>query len=347
MLLRLVFFVAPIFIGGLGSIVTAYADVWAVAEFRDPANAELLSAATVTNAQGYSIWIFRNNDSKVRWILSLPRNSLDRIRTLGRVAAYRIDDNDAIDVEVEAEKQSVTGLEQPTILGGRSIREILWHGQDPSPTRGVLRNMLDGQVLAIRFFFDTGNFADVTFDLGGAGSAIGPALKIETMADPNVLANARDRDDAVLISANMCQSSPNVSACLGVMTNCMGSNPNELKGDQMRSCMAAHGYPLEGAAPAANADITKSNSKTLTANCTAIGSLARTIMDKRQSGTDMSTLMSVVEDIKEGDPIKELGKQIVIQAYAMPFFNGEELKQRTISEFANDFQVKCYQSGSR
>ncbi|MER8373927.1 hypothetical protein [Mesorhizobium sp. M1406] len=328
--------VAAVFFCAAG-ISAANADTWSVAEFRDPANAELTQAATVTNAQGFSISIFRNKDSKVRWVLSLPQSSLDRILTVGRVAAYRIDDNDAVDVEVSALKKAVPGLEDPEILhGGRSIREILWHGEGPSPTRGVLQNMLDGKTLAVRFFFDTGGSADTTVELAGAGSAIGSALKIETSADPSLLAHDRDRDEAVLISMTICRSSSDLSTCLGAMTNCMGANPNQLTGDQMRSCMAEHGYPLQaGASPPKAA--------TLTQNCTSIGELARSIMMKRQSGTDMSQMMSVVDKLDDENPVKSIGKEIVILAYAMPLFNGEDYKQRTISEFANKIQVKCYQ----
>ncbi|MER8564261.1 hypothetical protein NKH85_04945 [Mesorhizobium sp. M0924] len=81
----------------------------------------------------------------------------------------------------------------------------------------------------------------------------------------------------------------------------------------------------------------------LTDNCTAIGDLARNIMAKRQGGTDMSVMMSVVDKLDEENPIKGIGKAMVIQAYQAPLFNGDEYKQRTISEFANEIQVKCYQ----
>ncbi|MEI9405904.1 hypothetical protein [Mesorhizobium argentiipisi] len=206
--------------------------------------------------------------------------------------------------------------------------------------------MLDGKVLAIRFFFEGGNFADATFDLFGAGNAIGPALKIETSADPNIVAHARDRDEAVIISTTVCQSSPDLSACLGVMTNCMGANPSQLTGEQMRSCMAEHGYPLEplatkkvGTMPQAKADAI------LTKNCTALGGLARSIMDKRQGGVDMSQIMSAIESISN-EEFKPVARSMVIMAYNTPRWNGEELKQQAISDFSNQVQVACYQGNT-
>ncbi|RWC10335.1 MAG: hypothetical protein EOS52_25260 [Mesorhizobium sp.] len=81
----------------------------------------------------------------------------------------------------------------------------------------------------------------------------------------------------------------------------------------------------------------------LTDNCTAIGGLARNVMEKRQSGTDMSVMMSVVEKLDDKNPIKDMARSIVIMAYDTPLFSLEENKQQTISEFANQIQVKCYQ----
>lgn len=340
MVLRLIFFVSVILLSAFSSVATAYADTWSVAEFRDPVKAELVSAATMTNAQGYSIYIFRNSDSKVRWVLSLPRSSLDRIKAVGRVAALRIDDNESIDYNIAVQKD-LLDLEQPTVLEGKSIRDILWHGQGPSPTRGTLRNMLDGKVLEIRFFFDAGNFIDTTFELAGAGAAIGPALKINTVADPALIAQARDREEALLISTTICQSSPDVPRCLGVMTKCMGPKPNELTGSQMRSCMAENGYPFDRPNTPASGE-TVEGTKTLTANCTALGSLARSIMEKRQGGTDMSELMSVVDKF-DVESFKPIARSMVMMAYSMPRFNGEEFKQKTILDFSNQVQLACYQ----
>ena len=90
----------------------------------------------------------------------------------------------------------------------------------------------------------------------------------------------------------------------------------------------------------------QTNADILTDNCTAIGDLARNIMEKRQSGTDMSAMMSVVEKLADENPIKGIGKTIVIMAYEMPLFSLDENKRQTISEFANQVQVKCYQGAS-
>jgi hypothetical protein len=86
---------------------------------------------------------------------------------------------------------------------------------------------------------------------------------------------------------------------------------------------------------------------TPTENCTVIGGLARKIMEARQNGVDMSAVMSGFDKV-DGDPdFKILAKDVVIQAYATPLFNGEEYQQRTISEFSNEMQLKCYQTYSQ
>ncbi|TPJ34275.1 hypothetical protein FJ432_30090 [Mesorhizobium sp. B2-6-5] len=82
--------------------------------------------------------------------------------------------------------------------------------------------------------------------------------------------------------------------------------------------------------------------ETVTESCAAIGGLARTVMTKRQSGADMSEMISAIETISQKDFIP-MAKGIVIAAYDIPRWNGEELKQQSIADFSNDIQVKCYQ----
>ncbi|TIV12713.1 MAG: hypothetical protein E5V95_35670, partial [Mesorhizobium sp.] len=83
--------------------------------------------------------------------------------------------------------------------------------------------------------------------------------------------------------------------------------------------------------------------ETVTESCNAIGGLARSVMTKRQSGADMSEIMTAVESIDQKDFIP-IARSIVIAAYGIPRWNGEELKQQAISDFANDVQVRCYQA---
>ncbi|MGX5839770.1 hypothetical protein ACWGTI_03485 [Mesorhizobium sp. ArgA1] len=85
--------------------------------------------------------------------------------------------------------------------------------------------------------------------------------------------------------------------------------------------------------------------RSLTAECTFYGDLARTVMEKRQKGVDMSVLMAIVEKQATGQ-FKSLARRIVIAAYAKPLFSLEKNKQQTISEFANEIQVRCYQTST-
>ncbi|RUU86450.1 hypothetical protein EOB59_28890 [Mesorhizobium sp. M7A.F.Ca.MR.176.00.0.0] len=79
------------------------------------------------------------------------------------------------------------------------------------------------------------------------------------------------------------------------------------------------------------------------ADCAAMGRLARSIMEKRQEGVDMSAMMSALETTSDKGFIP-VAKAIVIDAYAIPRWNGAEIKRRSIMDFSNDIQVKCYQS---
>ena len=78
-------------------------------------------------------------------------------------------------------------------------------------------------------------------------------------------------------------------------------------------------------------------------NCSAYGHLAHTIMARRQSGIDMSVLMSIVEKQAQGS-VKRQAQQLVIEAYDTPLSGTEENKQRTISEFADKAELYCHLS---
>ena len=68
--------------------------------------------------------------------------------------------------------------------------------------------------------------------------------------------------------------------------------------------------------------------------CEEIENFARTIMDNRQSGVSLVSMIKVVKDHK-------LGKKMVIDAYESPIFNGKAYKDKTINEFANKWYMTC------
>lgn len=232
---RIILAVAIIASLASGLAPSAQAESWANVEFRDPTNAEVVPAAIVTNDQGFSVAFFRSKDGKVRWTLGLPKSSFDSIKTSERVAAFRVDDRDATDL--------IVSPYEDTIVLGRFVWASLWHGDGPTPTRGILRNLLDGRILAVRFYLDNGGSADTTFDLAGAADSIAPALGISAQADPELLARELDRSDAILKALTACDTAPNLALCQKTVRNCFGNT--DTTGEMVRTCIAGHGSPIQ------------------------------------------------------------------------------------------------------
>ena len=86
MLVRFLLFIALLTVG-----TTAKAE-WSIEEVRDEKTAEKILSATSTNGDGYRVDIFRSEDNAVRWQLSLPSASFDRIVDDGLLALFRVDD---------------------------------------------------------------------------------------------------------------------------------------------------------------------------------------------------------------------------------------------------------------
>ncbi|RWE12437.1 MAG: hypothetical protein EOS61_14940 [Mesorhizobium sp.] len=236
MSLRIIFAVAMIATLVSSLAFSAEAEGWANVEIQDPTNAEVVTAAIVTNDQGFSIAIFRSKDGKVRWTLGLPKSSFDSIKTSERVAVFRVDDHDATDLNVSP------GDEDTRVLG-RSVLALLWHGSGPTPTRGILRNVLDGRTLTVRFYLDNGGSADTNFDLAGAADSIAPALGISAQADPELLARELDRNDAILKALTACETAPSLALCQKTVRSCLGDT--DTTGEMVRACIADHRSPIQ------------------------------------------------------------------------------------------------------
>ncbi len=216
----------------------AAAAEWHVEDIRDAELAEKVIAATTTVDEGYRIDIFRNKDSVVRWKLSIPENSFDRIPDQGVAALFRIDNGKSSEIEVS----NHSFVENP-ISTGTYIRQRLWHGEGPSPVRGHLRDILDGRQLFVRFVTGTGS-VDTVFDLTGAAPAISSALKIEITPDAELQGRENDRDAAIILASTACMASSSMESCLGALSACMQDTAT-LTEQKLKVCMSNSGFKFE------------------------------------------------------------------------------------------------------
>jgi len=74
--------------------------------------------------------------------------------------------------------------------------------------------------------------------------------------------------------------------------------------------------------------------------CEDIASLAKTIMDARQSGISLPKLMGAVNNSQD-EATKNLGKLIVMDAFESPGFRGAKYKKREINSFENKWMLSC------
>jgi len=81
----------------------------------------------------------------------------------------------------------------------------------------------------------------------------------------------------------------------------------------------------------------------LTSKCKSISTLAGTIMKARQAGTSMSEMM----EVKIGPDVKDLATSMIVSAFETPRFNTEKIKQETISDFRDDWYLKCVKASTR
>lgn len=77
-------------------------------------------------------------------------------------------------------------------------------------------------------------------------------------------------------------------------------------------------------------------------SCSQFYGLGETIMKSRQNGVPLPTMMGVVNEADKG--LKDVLKDVVVNAYSQPRYNSKDLQIKVINEFANDLYVQCLKS---
>lgn len=176
-------------VGLLVGLFALPAAAWEVIrDWRDPIGQRTHVAAGTTNSDGFSIYVFRDNDKKVYAVYSISRSSFEKLPIEGRVLMLRPGDNKVSEIKAEI-------LGDDAKSDGKAVRDVLWHGEEPSPTFGTLRDILDSNVLYARFYTDTGKELDTEWSLLGARDAISAAIGIVAEVDPRVQARAKAAAD--------------------------------------------------------------------------------------------------------------------------------------------------------
>jgi hypothetical protein len=177
------------------SVSVPAASDWRVATATDPASGSSSSRAVTENADGFRFEIDGGAvERAARCVLTLPAGKavdLDADRPL----ELRVDDFEAQAVlrwaAVEGDPHGDGGdfLEVARRAGhvapllaasSGTVAFRCWIGlpRQSTPTRGPLRQVLEGQRLVVRYFPAAGGSEETAFDLAGAAAAIGEALAL-------------------------------------------------------------------------------------------------------------------------------------------------------------------------
>lgn len=69
--------------------------------------------------------------------------------------------------------------------------------------------------------------------------------------------------------------------------------------------------------------------------CAVVHAFAKTVMEARQEGVSLVTMIGIAGD-------DSVAKAIVMGAYEKPQYSGEEYRAKEASEFSNDIALECY-----
>jgi hypothetical protein len=76
--------------------------------------------------------------------------------------------------------------------------------------------------------------------------------------------------------------------------------------------------------------------------CANLSTMATSIMEARQMGLPINTLLQAVETGAEGDAtMLEISTTLVLEAYETPKYSTEPMKEEAATEFGNKMYIEC------
>lgn len=77
--------------------------------------------------------------------------------------------------------------------------------------------------------------------------------------------------------------------------------------------------------------------------CESIASAARTVMEARQTGVELSKVLAIADRYPD---TKSLMRKIILDAYSKPRYSSEEFRLRETEEFGLLWEVACHKANS-
>lgn len=215
------------------------APAWRVVQVTDSMTDRVSSVAEITNEDGLTLLIARGETDRRVWAVLALNPSTPGV--FGLVPPIlRVDKLPAFDLsEVSGTLAQELGI-APQVLPKRA-RFLVWHGEnEPTPSSALLRDLMDGESLLVRYFLFSDEVRETRFPLGGAKAAISEALGIPAEAQPGAkeLQDAKVRTDERC--AEMAQRAhwKKTRRCLDIAEACRYSETTAVHQD----CLAQQGF---------------------------------------------------------------------------------------------------------
>lgn len=171
--------------------------------------------AHVVNEQGHKFSVYRLGPSGPVWAnFSIANTSFDQLAA-DKPIMYRIDKNAPHTVERDSAMEELIGT-RLSDWEPKWINFLLWHGTEQDGRASALVELMEGQILTVRYHLFTGGYRDTRFALDGAGPAIASALGISQYPDPSIERIAKAAREALL----QCSHMPDLEKCANRVAEC-------------------------------------------------------------------------------------------------------------------------------
>lgn len=164
---------------GYAAPVSAARVQWFVEVLEDPITKKPTLEARVVTRRGFRVHLLRQRDNSIWAAFRLPR-SVRKQLTKKRLPIYWVDDFDPIDLE--RLKELEVGF-KPTLykLEGKQVDFIVWGAAVPGFIPPVIRQMMLGETLYVKYWTQLGEEELAEISLTRANEAIAQFLKVQPL----------------------------------------------------------------------------------------------------------------------------------------------------------------------
>lgn len=218
----------------LASFTAVAQAAWVLNSKKDAMTDQVVKSARVTNEQGHSLTLYRQESGPVWATFALSDRSAE-VLSSDKGPIYRIDKGEPEDL-AELRRLQGQGITGPMYAWEpKWVNWLVWHGEGyPSEPHGTLARLMSGRIVVVRYFLMSGGYRESRFDVSGGKQVISRALSL----DPKSASRPDEFGTAVANLTTVCASDlPKALACLDKLKQCQKSAAGDAKA--LKSCFAS------------------------------------------------------------------------------------------------------------